>query len=52
MCKLYRGPSTDVSYQVSLHLGQGVFLNEIFSSETAFPNEPKLGRKHLWKALY
>jgi hypothetical protein len=57
MSNLYRGPFIDASYQVSVQLAnqfQGRRFLEIDQSETriACGGHPKLGRKHLWKALY
>jgi hypothetical protein len=52
---LYREPSIDAFYQVSVHLAkqfQRTRFLEIDSSETALPNEPKLDRMHLWEVLY
>jgi hypothetical protein len=46
MSNLYKGPSIDASYQVWL-----IFI-KFFTSETAWPNKPKLGSKYLWVILY
>jgi hypothetical protein len=52
MSNLYRGPAIDASYQVSAWMPQAILVSDwliskkIFSSETAWPNESKLGREH------
>jgi hypothetical protein len=61
MSNSHRGPSIDASFHVSVHLAQ-LFQSrrflEIDQSETRIacgghvPNEPKLGRMHLWEVLY
>jgi hypothetical protein len=65
MSIFYREPSIDASYQVLVNLAKRFqrrrFLKisniciaefkKIFSSEIAWRNKPKLGRKHLWKVL-
>jgi hypothetical protein len=50
MSNLYKGHSIDASYQVSVPLAIN-WITDKYASKTPQPNEPKLGRKHLWKAL-
>jgi hypothetical protein len=64
---LYKGPSIDASYQVSVHLAEGSQRRRLKCEKLtdngrqvmakahiayAWPNESKLGRKHPWKVLF
>jgi hypothetical protein len=42
----------DQSEPQTILVSDWLISKKIFSCETALPNEPKLGRKHLWKVLY
>jgi hypothetical protein len=44
-------PSIGTSHQISVHFGKAVSDKKI-SSEALWPNDMKLGKKHLWKILY
>jgi hypothetical protein len=64
MSILYRGSSIDASYQVLVHLVKWFQRRRFLeihqsetriacgASETAWPSESKLGRKHPWKVLF
>ena len=45
MSNLYRGPSIDASYQVSVHLDFG----QAFSEEKIFLNRPIRNKNYLWR---
>ena len=50
-CTFGPDPLTNIATTGNSFFQIGRFKH-IFSSETAWPNEPKLSRKHLWKFLY
>jgi hypothetical protein len=39
ICNLYKGPSIDASYQVSVHLAEGVIYTIVQSEETFFNHD-------------
>jgi hypothetical protein len=62
MSNLYRGPSIDASYQVSVHLAEGFQRRRLKCEKLTDDGRQvmakahivfgKLGSKHLWKVLY
>ena len=50
-CSFCSDPLTNMAATGNFFFLIGRF-KKIFSSETAWPNEPKLGSKHLWNVLY
>jgi hypothetical protein len=52
MRNIYRGPSIETFYQITVHLVKWFQRRRFFSSETAKSNELKFGRMHLWEVLY
>jgi hypothetical protein len=50
-CSFSSDPLISMAPQAIL-VSDWLISKKIFSSETAFPNELRIGRKHLWKVLY
>jgi hypothetical protein len=62
MSNLYREYSIHSFYQISVHLGNRIQRRRFFRNQpirknnglwrTTLPNEPELGRTHLWNVVY